>query len=1156
MNPGNIVRLYSDSACTRQAAEGTASSTNIDLTLSASLSDGSYSFYAATHSLTASGSCSTVSASYLLDTVAPVMTGTLNDGTTSSSTTSSPALSWSAATDTSGSGVSYYEIAIGSSSGGTNIKTWTRVADGLSVTVSALSLTPGTTYYASVRAIDRAGNASTALVSDGWLVAAAAVPTFIATWTHQAYVKAANAEAGDYFGSVTAISGDTMVVGAYTEDSNQTTITNGTSASSDNSANGSGAAYVYRRTGATWIQEAYLKAPNSGVSDGFGSSLAIDGDTVVVGARDEASNQTTITNGTSASSDNSAPSAGAVYVFKRTGVSWAQEAFIKAPNAQGYDSFSVVSVSGDTVAVGAAGEDSNQTTITNGATASSDNSAADSGAVYVFKRTGITWAQEAYIKAPNVNTGDRFGSAVSLDQDTLLVGARGEDGNQTIITNGTTASSDNSATDAGAVYVFKRTGATWAQEAYLKAANNGLNDWFGVNVSVSSDTVVVGAWFEDSSQTTITNGTIASSDNSASDSGAVYIFKRSGANWSQEAYLKATNSEAIDAFGMSVSVSGDTVAVGALGEDSNQTTITNGATASSDNAAADSGAVYVFKRTGTSWTQEAYLKAPNGEAGDYFGSVSVNGDTISVGAYHEDSNQTTITNGTTASSDNSAASSGAVYVFTRSVVANWQQQAYVKAVNSTAGIFFGWSVGVSNDTAVVGAFNESSSQTTITNGPSASSDTSAASAGAVYVYRRTGDNWAQEAYIKAPNANDSDLFGGKVAISNDTIVVGAEEEKSNQTTITNGTTASSDNTLTSAGAAYVFKRNGSSWAQEAYLKPPFISTNMFYGSSVAIDGDTIVVGAYSEDSNQTTITNGTTASSDVSMTRAGAAYVYKRTGTTWAQEAFIKPPNPNSSDYFGDRVSISGDTVVVGAYGEDSNETTITNGTTASADNSISNTGAVYVFKRTGSTWAQEAYIKPSRSGPGANFGASVSIFNDTLAVGAVYDSSNQTTITNGGTASSDYSLASAGAVFVFKRSGTSWAQEAYLKAPNAGGNDVFGASVAVNLDTIAVGTPNEDSNQTTITNGSTASSDNSAADSGAVYIFKRNGSTWANEAYLKAPNAEAGDNFGFSLGISNDTIVVGAYGEDSSQTMITNGSTASSDNSAASSGAIYIFKR
>jgi hypothetical protein len=136
--------------------------------------------------------------------------------------------------------------------------------------------------------------------------------------------------------------------------------------------------------------------------------------------------------------------------------------------------------------------------------------------------------------------------------------------------------------------------------------------------------------------------------------------------WIQDAYLKAPNADADDNFGHSVAVSGDTVAVGAWGEDSNQTTITNGPTASADNSASNAGAVYVFRRTGVTWAQESYLKAPNAGASDNFGySVAVSGDTVAVGAYFEDSNQTTITNGATASADNSASSAGAVYIFVR-----------------------------------------------------------------------------------------------------------------------------------------------------------------------------------------------------------------------------------------------------------------------------------------------------------------------------------------------------------------------------------------------------------------------------------------------------------------------------------------------------------
>jgi hypothetical protein len=181
---------------------------------------------------------------------------------------------------------------------------------------------------------------------------------------------------------------------------------------------------------------------------------------------------------------------------------------------------------------------------------------------------------------------------------------------------------------------------------------------------VSGDTVVVGANFESSSQTAITNGTTASADNSASWSGAAYVFTRSGSTWTQQAYLKAPNAEASDRFGTSIAVSGDTVVVGAVYEDSSQTTITNGTSASADNTAANSGAAYVFTRSGSTWSQQAYLKAPNAEANDFFGwNVAVSGDTVVVGAQNESSKQITITNGTTASADNTAISSGAAYVF-------------------------------------------------------------------------------------------------------------------------------------------------------------------------------------------------------------------------------------------------------------------------------------------------------------------------------------------------------------------------------------------------------------------------------------------------------------------------------------------------------------
>ena len=327
--------------------------------------------------------------------------------------------------------------------------------------------------------------------------------------------------------------------------------------------------------------------------------------------------------------------------------------------------------------------------------------------------------QQAYLKASNTDGGDKFGYAVSLSGDTLVVGAVWEDSNATGV-NGNQA--DNSASKSGAAYVFTRSGGVWSQQAYLKASNTEAGDYFGNAVSLSGDTLVVGAYLEDSNAIGVDGN---QADNSASDSGAVYVFTRSGTTWSQQAYLKASNTEADDFFGRAVSLSGDTLVVGADLEDSNAIGVDGN---QADNSASKSGAAYVFTRNGTTWSQQAYLKASNTEADDSFGrAVSFSGDTLVVGALSEDSNATGV-NGNQA--DNSALSSGAAYVFTRNGT-TWSQQAYLKASNTEAGDFFGYAVSLSGDTLVVGADLEDSNATGVNGGQA---DNSAPDAGAAYVY--------------------------------------------------------------------------------------------------------------------------------------------------------------------------------------------------------------------------------------------------------------------------------------------------------------------------------------------------------------------------------------------------------------------------------------
>jgi hypothetical protein len=478
---------------------------------------------------------------------------------------------------------------------------------------------------------------------------------------------------------------------------------------------------VFDRGGALLDQTVYGKASNTGTRAGFGFAIALSGDTLVVGADTEASSATGV-NGNQ--TDRNADAAGAAYVFIRTGTTWTQQAYLKASNTEQNDFFGhSVALSGDTLAVGATGEDSNAPGV-NGSDI--DNSLTSAGAVYVFVRTGTTWAQQAYVKASNPGANDFFGGSVALSGDTLAVGALGESSDATGI-DGIQAS--DAATNAGAVYAFVRTGTTWAQQAYIKASNTGEFDEFGNSVVLSGDTLAIGAPGESSSATGI-NPAAGQADNSAPAAGAAYVFVRAGTTWTQEAYLKASNTGAFDRFGFSVALAGDTLAVGAIGEASSATGI-NPAAGQADNSVTNAGAAYVFVRNGATWTQQAYVKASNTGTTDELGSaVALSGDTLAVAAHTEASRATGI-NGNQA--DNTAASAGAVYMFVRTG-AIWAQHAYVKASNTESFDVFGAAVALSSDTLAIGAPGESSGATGV-NPTNGQGDNAASRSGAIYLFR-------------------------------------------------------------------------------------------------------------------------------------------------------------------------------------------------------------------------------------------------------------------------------------------------------------------------------------------------------------------------------------------------------------------------------------
>ncbi len=429
------------------------------------------------------------------------------------------------------------------------------------------------------------------------------------------------------------------------------------------------------------------------------------------------------------------------------------------------------------------------------------------------------------------------------------------------------------------------------------------------------------------------------------------------------------------------------------------------------------------------------------------------------------------------------------------------QMFYLEASNADMFDAFGGAVGYASDglTLAAGAVDESSAASGIDGNQT---DNSLTHAGAAYVFVRGSTSWTQQAYVKASNPDLGDVFGSAIALSGDgnTLAVGAPLEDSAATGI-DGNQA--DNTASDAGAVYVFARAGTTWSQQAYVKASNTAAGDQFGFAVALsaDGSTLVVGAPAE------------------ATSTGAAYVFARAGATWSQQALLQASNADPNDQFGFAVALSadGNTLAVGATGEAS-------GTGNPADNSQPDSGAAYVFVRSGTTWAQQAYLKgtPAIGGDFVGEGIALSPDGNTLAAGAPGE---------------DSIVANSGGVFVFVRAGATWSQPQLLKASNPGDSDEFGVSVALVMGSLLVGSPLEDSAATGLDGNQL---DESQMDAGAAYLFQQSGSLWTQVHYVKATNPGLGDKFGSCAALASNGIVLGAPSQDGS--------------GAVDSGAVYVY--
>ena len=917
------------------------------------------------------------------------------------------------------------------------------------------------------------------------------------TWSQEAKLTASDRAASDFFGWSVAISGERAIIGAPFDDR-------------DSSMPDSGSAYIFEISSGSWTLHRKLVASDRTASDFFGRSVAISSNgRAAVGANGENGNRGAAyvfarqTNGdyaqtakltasdrtvndkfgwsVSISNDGNAAivgteTAGKAYVFTRDAArSWRQTQRTSNGNWFGYG----VSISNDRAAVGAPWHNSakgatyvyNLVTTSPNQGGDQDETGGGTNPAPGAGETGPTAASPetdppvdpAVEAAQNEilnNLRNTAASSVAVSADTAVVGLESDAQNGEF---------------SGSALIFERSSdGSWSQTQKVAASDARVRGFFGTGVAVSGSRVAVGAAGDD------TNGQLA---------GAVYIFdKSSSGTWSQTAKLLASDGTIMDFLGRSVSVSGDTVIAGADGYNEGESVL---------------GAVYIFERSSDgTWTQTQLL-ASDGEHGDSFGeSVSMSGDRVVIGAPRVGDN---------------GQNSGAVYIFERDSDGTWTQVVKLSPDDGERGDFFGESVSISGDRAIVGSELDADE---------------GLATGSAYIFERdSGGAWTQVRKLTAgDDAEVGDRFGESVSISGDRAVVGV-----------NG-----------ADSAYVYKRNSEgAWALEEKLTPDAPAAD-YFGDAVAVSGNRVILissrstaSIYEISSDDTAprpdseegpvarasetvtlpgsgkLTAGDGAAGDlfgrsasVSGARAivgatgdrnngvitGSAYVFEKGSSgSWTQVSKLLASDGAANDGFGISVSISGNRAIAGAL---------------NADGDATDPGAAYVFERGSSgAWTQVQKLTAGDAADNDTFGTSVSMSGDRAIVGNTNDDDNGS---------------NSGSAYVFDRNSEgAWSQSAKLLAGDGARLDEFGASVSVSGDRAIVGNANDDDN---------------GIDSGSAYVFDRNSEgAWSQSAKLTPEDGTAAHSFGRSVSVSGNIAVVGADGDGDGGTR---------------AGAAYVFER
>ncbi|MCI0651205.1 MAG: PKD domain-containing protein [Planctomycetes bacterium] len=598
-----------------------------------------------------------------------------------------------------------------------------------------------------------------------------------AAWVEEQVLSASDAGDGDRFGYSVAVSEEVAVVGSlfagYLDDL-------------------AGAAYVFRFDGMEWIEEQKLTADDGTMDDQLGYAVSIAGDLVVAGAPEE---------------DDGGAASGAAYIFRFDGAAWMQETKLVPSVASASSRFGgSVAAATDLAIVGAP---------------RSDDAGIDSGAAYAYRYDGAVWVEEPLIAA-DVTAGDAFGGAVAVAGDLVAVGS------SWFNTPGAIAADDDNGPAAGSIYLFSFDGSNWLRSRKL-VASDGPSSRLGSAVALSGDYVLGGAPYHGAQGTqagaafvfaanaelpaygslcdfaapakvTASDGesfdgfgrsvalgagvAIAGSpldDDLGIDSGAAYIYRFDGTNWSEEQKLTASDGGDGAQFGYSVAIDGDVALVGSPFD---------------SGAGIEAGAALLFRYDGGGWTEEGALSAGGIGFYEWFGTaVAIEEDVAVVGAMLD---------------DEVAADAGAAYVF-RYDGASWEVEAKLIPIDGTPSGHFGNAVAISADRIVVGARHDSGE---------------GLFAGAVHVFRFDGVDWVAEQKLHAQDAALLDEFGASVAIFGAEIAIGSPYEIDN---------------LPGAGAVYVFRHDESDWVQTQKLQSPLAGNAGEFGGTIALGEGLLVI---------------------------------------------------------------------------------------------------------------------------------------------------------------------------------------------------------------------------------------------------------------------------------------------------------------------------